>query len=71
MQYTASNDSLLEPLSNFVDYFIEPYVPPSYIKYSTDVINKISEMKDLPGDTVILDVESLYTTYPMSEDEML
>ena len=61
----ACNDSLLEPLSNFVDHFIKPYVLslPSYVKDSTDVINKISEIKDLPRDTILvtLDVESLYT----------
>lgn len=61
----ASNESLLEPLSNFVDYFIKPYVLklPSYVKDSTDIINKISEIKDLPVDTLLvtLDVESLYT----------
>lgn len=47
----ASNDSLLELLSNFVDHFIKPYVLklPSYINDSTDDINKISEIKDLPG----------------------
>lgn len=61
----ASNDSLLEPLSNFVDHFIKPYVCklPSYVKDSTDVINKISEITDLPADILLvtLDVESLYT----------
>lgn len=48
----ASNDSLLELLSNFVDHFIKPYVLklPSYINDSTDDINKISEIKDLPGE---------------------
>lgn len=68
----ASNDSLLEPLSNFVHHFIKPYVLrlPSYIKDSTDVINQISEMKDLPGDTILvtLDVESLYTNISRGED---
>lgn len=48
----ASNDSLLQLLSNFVDDFIKPYVLklPSYINDSTDDINKISEIKDLPGE---------------------
>lgn len=46
----ASNDSLLEPLSDIVDHFIKPYVCtlPSYMKDSTDFINKISELNNLP-----------------------
>lgn len=61
----ASIESLLEPLSNFVDFFIKPFVQklPAYIQDSTDVINKISELQDLPTDTILatFDVESLYT----------
>lgn len=63
----ASNDSLLELLSNFVDHFIKPYVLklPSYINDSTDDINKISEIKDLPGEIflVTLNVQSLIKPY--------
>ncbi len=61
----ASNESLLEPLSNFVDYYIKPYVQklPAFVRDSTDVINKISELQELPPDTILatFDVESLYT----------
>lgn len=61
----ASNESLLEPLSNFVDFFIKPFVQklPAFVQDSTDVINKISELQDLPTDTILatFDVESLYT----------
>lgn len=64
----AQNDSLLSPLSEFVDFFIKPIVHtlPSYIKDSTDLINKISLVSELPDDTVLLtlDVTSLYTNIP-------
>ncbi len=48
-----------------MDYFIKPFVQklPSYIRDSTDFINKISELQDL-SDTVLLltlDISSLYT----------
>lgn len=58
-------NSLLSPLSQYVDYFIKPFVQkwPFYIRDSTDFINKISVLWDLP-DTVLLltlDISSLYT----------
>lgn len=36
---------------------------PAYVQDSTDVINKISELQNLPSDTILatFDVESLYT----------
>ena len=67
----AQTDSLLSPLSAFVDFFIKPFVHalPAYIKDSTDFINKLSSVTDLPGDTFLLtlDVTSLYTNIPHSE----
>ncbi len=44
------NESLLEPLSNFMDHYIKPYIQklPARVRDSTDVINKISELQDLP-----------------------
>ena len=58
-------NSLLSPLSEFVDFYNKPFVHklPSYIKDSTDFINNISEISDLPEDTwlLTLDVTSLYT----------
>lgn len=61
----ASNESFLEPLSNFVDHFIKPYVQklPAYVRDSTDIINKLSELQELPPDMFLatFDVESLYT----------
>uniref|UniRef100_A0A8C1MFS3 Uncharacterized protein n=1 Tax=Cyprinus carpio TaxID=7962 RepID=A0A8C1MFS3_CYPCA len=44
----AQTNSLLSPLSQYVDVFIKPFVQllQSYIKDSSDFINKISEQKN-------------------------
>lgn len=64
----AQTDSLLSPLSEFVDFYIKPFAQslPSYIKDSTDFINKISTLNDIPEDAILLtlDVTSLYTNIP-------
>ena len=64
----AQTNSLLAPLSEFVDSFIKPYVQslPAYIRDSTDFINNISCITDLPEDVflVTFDVSSLYTNIP-------
>ena len=64
----AQTNSLLAPLSEFVDSFIKPFVHalPAYIRDSTDLINKISCITDLPDDVflVTFDVASLYTNIP-------
>lgn len=61
----AQTNSLLSPLSQYVDFFIKPYVQslPSYIRDSTDFVNKISDLQDLPDDSLLLtlDITSLYT----------
>ena len=61
----AQIDSLWSPLSEYVDFYIKPFVHklPSYIRDSTDFINNISEISDLPENTwlMTLDVTSLYT----------
>lgn len=61
----AQTNSLLSPLSQYVDFFIKPFVHslPSYIRDSTDFINKISELHDLSDASVLLtlDITSLYT----------
>lgn len=61
----AQTNSLLSPLSQYVDFFIKPFVDllPSYIRDSTDFINKISEVHDLPDASLLLtlDITSLYT----------
>ena len=64
----AQIDSLLAPLSEFVDWYIKPYVHtlPAYIKDTTDFINKISSVTDLPNEVILvtLDIASLYTNIP-------
>lgn len=64
----AQIDSLLAPLSEFVDSYIKPYVHtlPAYIKDTTDFINKISTVTDLSDEVflVTLDIASLYTNIP-------
>lgn len=60
----AANGSLTEPASQFIDYFLKPYVQklPSYVQDTTDVLNKISKIDDMTWDFLVtLDVESLYT----------
>lgn len=61
----AQTNSLLSPLSQYVDFFIKPYIQslPSYIRDSTDFVNKISELHDLPDMSLLLtlDITSLYT----------
>lgn len=60
----SGNDSITEPASKFVDHFIKPFVAtlPSYIQDSTQVLNKIEEIKNI-GSCVMatMDVESLYS----------
>ena len=57
----AQTDSLLSPLSAFVDFYIKPFVQalPAYIKDSTDFINKLASVTDLPSDTFLLTLASI------------
>lgn len=63
----SSNESLLEPLSQFVDFYIRDIVKalPSYV---TDTGNVLRQLKDitLPEQALLVsfDVESLYTNIP-------
>ena len=66
----ASNDSLTEPLSQFVDRHMRPIVTklPSYLRDTGDFIHQLSEVI-IPNSTddiflVTLDVVSLYTNIP-------
>lgn len=63
-------DSLLEPLSKFLDYFLQPLLlkTKSYLKDTQDLIDKIEDMI-LPENTVLLtlDVTALYTNIQHSE----
>ncbi len=60
----SGNGSLTESASQYVDFFIKPYVCtlPSYIQDSTHVLNKINDMKSAGESLLVtMDVESLYT----------
>ena len=57
--------TLTEHLSHFVEVFLKPYVliTPSFIKDTTDFLNKLNNIHHIPDNTflVTLDVSSLYT----------
>ncbi len=60
----SGNGSITEPASQFVDFFIKPFVSelPSFIQDSTHVLNKIKDIKNIgPSLLVTMDVEALYT----------
>ena len=58
-------------ISKFVDYHIQPLANelPSYVKDTTDFINKIKDIGPLPSNSylVTMDVSSLYTNIPHNE----
>ncbi|XP_078496562.1 neuropeptide FF receptor 1-like [Lissotriton helveticus] len=60
--------SLLEPLSRFCDFFLNPLVQqtPSYIKDTKHLLNVIKETNFKPATQLLvgLDIESLYTSLP-------
>lgn len=64
----SGNGSLLEPLSQFVDYHIKSFVQslPSYIRDSSDLITKLRSLDlDLPHSILAsFDIESLYSNIP-------
>ena len=57
-------------ISKFVDYHLQEHVKklPSYVKDTTDFINKISDLT-IPEDSILvtMDVSSLYTNIPNNE----
>lgn len=61
----SGNESLTEPVSKYIDYFIKPFLPslPAYIQDTTDVLNKIKELQNIGPESflVTMDVEALYT----------
>jgi len=67
----SANECPTERISGFVDHFLRPIVmsTPSYIKDTTDFIQKISTIQELPDETLLLtlDVSSLYTNIPNDE----
>ena len=60
----SGNESITEPASKYVDYFIKPFVAklPSYIQDSTQVLKKIAQIQNI-GSCIMatMDVESLYS----------
>ena len=58
-------------ISKFVDYHIQPLAKelPSYVKDTTDFINKVKDIGPLPENSylVTMDVSSLYTNIPHDE----
>jgi hypothetical protein len=62
----SSNESLTDPISKCIDYFIKPFLTsiPAYLQDTTDVLNKMKELNniDTASFLVTMDVESLYTT---------
>ena len=67
----SSNSHPTERISQFVDYHINPLVSTldSYIKDTTDFLNKLSNLGNLPNDAILvtLDVSSLYTNIPHNQ----
>ncbi|XP_041471891.1 uncharacterized protein LOC121421287 [Lytechinus variegatus] len=66
----SSIGSLTEPMSQFVDRKLQPYLPKikSYIKDTTDFLKKIQSVQIAPGSTLVtMDVQSLYTNIPHRE----
>ena len=67
----SANNSPTERISQLVDYFLQPLVAStaSYVKDTTDFINKIEAVSDLMPGTILctIDVTSLYTNIPNQE----
>jgi len=67
----SANSCPTERISGLVDYLLRPYVPqlPSYVKDTTDFINKIEQIPRLESEALLvtLDVTSLYTNIPNQE----
>ena len=64
----SGNESLLEPLSQYVDHHIQPFVKnlPAYIRDSSDFLLKLDQITLDLSDMILatLDIESLYTKIP-------
>ncbi|KAJ1165186.1 hypothetical protein NDU88_005615 [Pleurodeles waltl] len=64
----SGSGSILEPLSQFCDWFLQPFVKqiPTYLKDTTDVLALLStlEFNKEKEQLMTLDVESLYTNIP-------
>ena len=60
--------NITEYVSAFVDRELQPLLAniPSYIKDTTDLLNKLSRFNNLPDNTILatLDVTALYSNIP-------
>ena len=67
----SANNSPTERISELADHFLQPLVSntTSYVRDTTDFLNKISEVNDLLPGTILctVDVTSLYTNIPNDE----
>jgi len=67
----SANNSPTERISQLADFFLQPLVQTtkSYVRDTTDFINKIEALPQLIGDTTLctIDVTSLYTNIPNDE----
>ena len=63
--------TLTEYVSEFVDRELQPLLAniPSYIKDTTDLLNKLSRFNNLPDNTIlaILDVTAIYSNIPHND----
>ena len=59
----SGNESLPEPISKYIDYFIKPFLTslPVYLQDTTDGLNKIKELNNIGTASFLvpMDVESL------------
>ena len=66
----SSNDSISEPASKYVDYYIKPFVSqlPSYLQDTTHTLKKLSELADVGSCYLAtMDIQSLYSNIVHSE----
>jgi len=67
----SANNSPTEKISQLADHFLKPIVQTtkSYVKDTTDFINKVEQIPHLPDGTILatIDVTSLYTNIPHDE----
>ena len=67
----SSVECYISKTSKLVDHYLQLHAKslPSYIKDTSDFINRIDETKDINKDTILvtLDVKSLYTNIPNHE----
>jgi peptide-methionine (R)-S-oxide reductase len=67
----SANNSPTERISEFADFFLKPLVlnTKSYVRDTTDFINKIESIDTLPNECYLctVDVTSLYTNIPNEE----